>query len=254
MRKIILTSLLLSGTLLTFAQKLPTKQTTSIYAPANVKIDGRATEWGKLQAFNLATEITYTMANDNDKLYFVFSAAQIQVIEKVLAGGITLTVSAVDNKTATPVAITYPIVPFLNVQISYNIREKAPLRQSAVDSVNNKISGHLKEIKVSGIKEITENSISVYNELGIKGAQYVGADKLYTCELALPLSYIKHLVNSKGTFNYNIQVNGLDMKNVKEFGGVSIYDATPSDQPVAYGASYNKAPTYFNAQYTLASK
>ena len=38
------------------AQKLPNVQATSLRAPANIKIDGKATEWNdKFQAYNHST-------------------------------------------------------------------------------------------------------------------------------------------------------------------------------------------------------
>ena len=39
------------------AQKLPNKQEISFRAPANVKIDGKATEWGDFKAYNSAIEL-----------------------------------------------------------------------------------------------------------------------------------------------------------------------------------------------------
>jgi len=55
-----------------------------------VRIDGKITEWGNFQAYNPATEISYTMANDNDKLYLVCSATQPEVIQKIIEGGINI--------------------------------------------------------------------------------------------------------------------------------------------------------------------
>ena len=254
-RRILLISLLLSYVVPVIAQKLPVKQETSVYAPANLKTDGKITEWGNLQAYNPATEISYTMANDNANLYFICRATEIKVIEKILVGGITLSISPIDKKSVvTPVAITYPIVPWLNVQISYDIREPAPLDKSTISLVNNKISGHLKEIKITGAKEFPDGSIPVYNDNGIAGAQYVGSDKVYTYELAFPLSLIRSLINDKDTFNYKVQVNGMD-KNVIVKGGTNINGGSaPSDQAVPHGALYNMSPTYFNSTYTLARK
>ena len=237
------------------AQKLPVKQETGVIAPVGVKVDGKTTEWGNLQAYNPATEIWYTMANDNDKLYLVCSATEAEAIQKIINGGITLFISPADKKSAIePVAITYPIVPWLNQQINYALRPPAPLDQSTVSLINNKISGHLKEIKISGVKEFPDGSISVYNDKGITGGQYISSNKVYTYELSFPLSLIRSLVNDKDTFNYKVQVNGMD-KNVIVTGGTNINGGSaPSDQAVPHGALYNMSPTYFNSTYTLARK
>lgn len=237
------------------AQKLPNKQETGVYAPAGVKIDGNAAEWGNtFQAYNKATEISYTLANDKDNLYLICRATEVDVIQKILVGGITLTVSSDDNKTIAPVAITYPIVPFTHVQINYDMRPKAPLSDSVVSVVNKKISGHLKEIRVSGIKDITDGSVPVYNDLGITTAHHVTNNKEYTSELALPLNFIRPLLSKQGTFNYRLQVNGLDPKTTVIVGGGAIGGFIPSDEALPHGANYDMSPTYFSASYTLVEK
>ncbi|MBC7401019.1 MAG: hypothetical protein H7289_13850, partial [Mucilaginibacter sp.] len=66
--KLLLPALFLS--VIANAQKLPKVQTASIAAPTNIKIDGKATEWGnKFQAFNRTTEVYYTLSNSATKLY-----------------------------------------------------------------------------------------------------------------------------------------------------------------------------------------
>ncbi|RZA02054.1 MAG: hypothetical protein EOP47_08390 [Sphingobacteriaceae bacterium] len=246
--------LILSCTFTAFSQKLPEKQETGVYASSNVKLDGKITEWGNLQAYNPATEISYTMANDDNNLYFVCSSIIPETIQKIQLSGITLTISPVDKKSVVePVAITYPIVPWVNVQINYDLREKAPLKESLVSTINDKISGYLKEIKISGVKDFPEGSIPVYNDKGIVGGHYISKDKVYTYELSFPLSLIRSLLNDKDTFNYKVQVNGMG-KDVITVGGVGPGMSAPSDKPAQPGASYNTAPTYFNATYTLSKK
>lgn len=256
--KILLTGLLLSLIGPVLAQKLPTKQETGIYASPNVKVDGKATEWGyKFEASNPATEIAYTMANDNNNLYFICSATENEVIQKILLGGITLTISPLDKKASvTPVEITYPIVPWSYVQVNHLLRPSGPLSDSTVSLVNNRISGHLKEIKVTGVNDFPDGSVSVYNNQGIKTAHYIGSNKAYTCEIAFPLSYIRQLINGQGTFNYKLQVNGMDMKTTIVVGGTDGGGggSAPSDQAVPHGVLYDMSPTYFNATYTLAKK
>lgn len=255
--KIIVVSLplVLNISIVSLAQKLPVKQEASVIAPVGVKVDGKTTEWGNFQAYNPATEISYTMANDNDKLYFACSATEAEVIQKIVTGGITLSISPVDKKSVIePVAITYPIVPWLNAQIDYLIKPHAPLNESTVKLVNDKISGHLKEIKISGVKEFPDSSISVYNDKGIIGGHYISSNKAYTYELAFPLSLISQIVNNQDTFNYKVQVNGMDMKTTIVVGGTSGNGSTPSDQALPHGALFDMSPTYFNSTYTLAKK
>ncbi len=246
--------LILTCTVAALSQKLPIKQEISVYAPSTIKLDGKITEWGNLQAYNPATEISYTMANDGDNLYFVCSATIPEAIQKILVSGITLSINPVDKKPVIePVAITYPIVPWVNVQVDYLIKPSGPLSESNLKVANDRISGHLKEIKISGVKEFPDGSIPVYNDKGIVGGHYISKDKVYTYELSFPLSLIRSLINDNGNFSYKVQVNGMG-KDVIVKGGVGPGSSAPSDQPAQPGPSYMTAPTYFNATYTLAKK
>ena len=62
-------------------QRLPNKQEEGFTAPQNVKIDGKATEWqNQFKAYNTATGIYYTVANDSTNLYLVIQATEPLVI------------------------------------------------------------------------------------------------------------------------------------------------------------------------------
>ena len=79
-----------------FAQegKLKTVQTTSVWAPANTKVDGSLKEWDDtFQAYNKTTKIFYTMCNDDKYLYFVVKSIDVINNAKIIAGGITLTIN-----------------------------------------------------------------------------------------------------------------------------------------------------------------
>ena len=91
------------------AQKLPNVQQGSLHAPANVKVDGKATEWNsQFQAYNHTTGIYYTIANDAGNVYLTVQATDSHTIDKMLSGGITFTVKNTDKKNkAVPVNITF---------------------------------------------------------------------------------------------------------------------------------------------------
>ena len=92
------------------AQKLPNIQQTSIRAPASIKIDGKATEWrDEFQAYNKATEIYYTISNDSEKLYLTVQAIDLDIINKIVCGGITLTINGTGKmKDQGGKVITFP--------------------------------------------------------------------------------------------------------------------------------------------------
>lgn len=73
------------------AQKLPDIQKSGLRAPANLRIDGKATEWNnKFQAFNKNIDVFYTISNDDDNLYLAIQAIDIKTIYKIFNGGISL--------------------------------------------------------------------------------------------------------------------------------------------------------------------
>src|SRR4051812_17797198 len=82
-----------------YAQKLPNVQQTSIRAPANIKIDGKLTEWNDhLQAKNSVDGLLYTISNNDDNLYLTIVAPYKEASYKALRGGITFSVSKILDK------------------------------------------------------------------------------------------------------------------------------------------------------------
>lgn len=229
------------------AQKLPSVQKEPMKAPANVKIDGIPTEWDDaFKANNNATDFKYLLANDANNLYIVIQTDYPGSAQKIVAGGITLTLSSVDKKNQ--VALTYPTMPGQYSQgVSYSLRTPETT-QKEIQELTARLNDHVKEIKVEGLADITE-PISLYNELGIKAAQYISDKRLYTIEFCLPLKYLQSVVQN-GVLNYKMQVNGLMAGDGIVVGGHSM-DAT--DQPATHGSpNYLIAPTYLTSTYTLA--
>ena len=130
------------------AQKLPNIQTASLRAPANVKIDGKPTEWNnQFQAYNKATDVYYTIANDDKKLYLTIQSADEFIIKKMIWGRTVLTISQTNKKTdSNRVTISFPIIrrderPFINFKdkpkiIAGNTRSVASADSFA--NINNK--------------------------------------------------------------------------------------------------------------------
>ncbi len=229
------------------AQKLPDSQDKSLRAPKGVKVDGKADEWGTLQAFNKNTEIAYTMANDDSTLYFVVQSATPNIIGKILRGGITLTLNTEGKKREKDaVSVTFP-VPADAVQRTDSragggvvlgggggggrtgtitvvsggsslgggavAGDAATIkrRRDSIAFVNNtKSIEKAKDVKVKGIAAITDSLLSIYNEEGIKARSTYVKDGVYTYELAIPLKYL-----------------GISLKEVKE-GATTTQSASTS--------------------------
>lgn len=231
------------------AQKLPNVQTVNVWAPVDVKTDGKPTEWGdRFEAYNKNTSVFYTMANDNDKLYLTIQATHANTIAKILSGGITLTVKSVANATS-PLSITYPLIGTKGGLsfILMKIKGDQPIADSDLNAINNQLSIGCKKIKVTGVTQVTDTMLSVYNTEGIKAAGLFDHQKAYTYELAISLNYLEPFVNDLDTFNYNIILTGSNVTNINAVTG------TNSD---ALQHTFNNLtiPSYFSGRYTLVKK
>lgn len=190
------------------AQKLPTVQQAGLYAPANIKVDGKATEWdNKFQAYNKSTAVFYTMANDADNLYLVMQATDRLIIDKILTNKLTFTILNAQDKNIVPISIITPSFPGNNSYFSNLMKNPS---DSLVNVTNKALAANLKELKTTGISVITDPIISVYNDYGIKFAVRADNEKACNFELQLPIKYMSHLI-AANSFSYKIQVNGLDL-------------------------------------------
>lgn len=212
-----------------YAQKLPNVQQVSLRAPANIKIDGKVTEWGeKLQAYNNGTEIYYTIAHNAEYLYLTVQAIDIGIIDKIIAGGLAFTINTNgDKKAKNNTVVTFPVYEkgktrlYLGLAKIKEIKNDAANSHMRLDSLKNaanaKIKSAFKFIATSGIKNITEEMVPIYNADGIAAAAMLDDNLHYNFELAIPLKLLRD--NSTITkFTYNIQLNGY------AFGGSDLRD------------------------------
>lgn len=76
----------------------------------------------------------------------------------------------------------------------------------------------VKEIKVSGFKQIPDSLISIYNEYNILAAASFDEQGSFIYELAVPLSALGLQEGGK-EIAYNLKVNGLQFRGGGNFGG-----------------------------------
>jgi len=227
MKKVVLNILLVFGLPWPIlAQKLHEIQVNSIKAPVNTRIDGKPKEWlGAFQAYNPKTELYYTISNDNTNLYLIVQARTIDVIQKVLYGGISFTVSTSGIKTdSNNVEITFPAYTkgysswMVNLEDLKEVRKNIGVNKKVVDSFvnlrNSQIDSKLKLIGVSGVKLTNDSLLSVYNEEGINVKSKFSSNVAYTYELAFPLKLLANNGINLNKFSYKIRVNGASTRNV----------------------------------------
>jgi len=185
-----------------------------IRAPSNVKVDGKDTEWhNQFQAYNSATEVFYTMANDNENLYLSIQATQPDIINKIMSGGITFTIQKTTKKDEkNSINITYPVTentPYFSLRKKKNAVEDttAKTADSVMKRNNALIAKSCKWIRVTGIPGV-DSLTSIYNVNGIKAAGLFDNKKVYTCEFSIKLEQLKLAIASGQSFNYHIRLNG----------------------------------------------
>lgn len=252
-----------------YAQSLPNKQKVSFYAPIGLKIDGKISEWNKFQAYNHATGIFYTLANDNDKLYLIVQAIDPLIIRKIINGGITFKINV--GKKSDNIAVTYPVFSKAN-RPAINLKEKPLLSKNSgpknmqldsfVSIINKRFIDKAKEIKIHGIKSISDSLISVYNQDDIKVAALFDNTAAYTYELSIPLKYVGISATKSKKINYNITLSGSDQvdgmtitpaKNNVEVVSISVGAGAPPI-PTQSESAILLSATDFDGEYTLASK
>nr|WP_294790951.1 hypothetical protein [uncultured Mucilaginibacter sp.] len=197
-----------------YAQKLPNKQEGSFKAPANVKIDGKIGEWGDFKAYNTATDLFYTLANDDQNLYLILKAESAVARDKMYSGGVSLFFSNVGNtdKNARCVVTAFAIPKNNMMAIRELMKDTITTDFKAINAA---MVAALKTISVKNLNGVKEDVISVYNEYGISIANYLSDRKTYTCEIAIPLKYLKSFINEKGVINYTLQANAASLNNMK---------------------------------------
>jgi hypothetical protein len=234
------------------AQKLPNIQENSLYAPANLNIDGKSNEWNNIfQAFNKNIDAFYTISNDDNNLYLAIKATSIRTIYKIFNGGISFTINGPNENNA--IAVNYPLYNRKNLVV-FVLEDKPVVTKdstinskhvsSFIDTLNTKLTNNLKEMEISINKGI-KDTISIYNEEGIKARFLFDYNMAYNYELAIPLKYLKLEINNSQKILYNIKMNGA-LSTLPP--NVKIITEIKPDMMYALEA------TYVEGEYTLQKK
>lgn len=228
---------IVSSITVTQAQKLNDVQDVSVWASA-VKVDGKHNEWeNNFKATNKSTNLTYTLANDAKNLYLAIQSKDVTNNNKILLGGISLTVNPSGKKNDKEgFKVIYPVVArrrpggapgagggattVVRVQGGpggfSRFQDMSPMQR---DSMQRAIArtqlGGAKEIKVFGFKDIPDSLISIYNEYSIKTIASISDEGVFMYELSIPLELLEMSADKPKEFSYNIKLNGLQIN----FGG-----------------------------------
>lgn len=258
------------------AQKLPNKQGVSVRAPDNIKIDGKTTEWNdEFQAHNWGNHIYYTLSNDDNNLYLTACMDDMLGNRKILRGGLTFSILPLSKK-AKKLSITFPVaskngIGSIDVEesgggplFSYSILKSDTVANKAkIDSLiaisNREIAKEHKEIYITGIPEISDPLLSIYNTQGIIAGASFDKKMRYTYELAIPLKYLEAAISNAKSIRYNIKLNVLspiiEAKRVT-YSGPPIRELKIATQlrPESLNDLFIYNDSDFSGEYTLAKK
>ncbi|OAQ38002.1 hypothetical protein A5893_16675 [Pedobacter psychrophilus] len=196
---------------------------------ATIKIDGKLLEFSdSLVNYDKTTKLNYAFTHDQNNLYVFLKANKQMEGNKIMAGGVSVSVNATGKKKAVS-AITFPIVDRTAMMAemrnrgnrnSENTTQKTPEeRAKERTEIRQKTLTGLKEIKVTGFSDITVESISIYNTYGIKtGINYNDKNALIY-ELAVPLKLVGLDAANANEFAINIKLNGIEMPEMGGGGG-----------------------------------
>jgi hypothetical protein len=189
-----------------------------VKAPAGIKVDGKHTEWGTLPAYNKSTTLRYTLANDANNLYLAITTTDQPNINKLLGGGLTLSVNRQGKKNEEDAAvIEYPMAGQFNARSFRGGRGgrqgDAALDTAAIIAARKQAITAAKELSITGVKEITDTLVSIYNTYGIKTGITIDNNGSLYYELAVPLKLLELSAEKATEIAYNIKLNGI------QFGG-----------------------------------
>jgi hypothetical protein len=231
------------------AQKLKSVQETSVWAPANVKVDGKLKEWDdSFQAYNKTTDVFYTIANDDQNLYFIIKSTLPMNNNKIMAGGMDFTINTAGKKSEKDAyKIIFPLIDMSSLRNQMMSARPGggggapnvtvmrvggggtfvsgapmppgaggPPDSTAIAAMRKRALSNIKEIKLIGFAatDIPDSVISIYNEYGVKAAVDYDAKGNLTCEIAIPLKYLHLATDGPKEFAYNIKLNGLNLSSM----------------------------------------
>lgn len=248
------------------AQKLPNVQQESLRTPTNLKVDGTITEWGEnLSAYNFATDLRYTIANDGENLYLVANVTGQDMANRIFAGGLSLIFDRSGKKEEKDqLVFTFPTYDTPTHKDRYRINPMPKaygpeyIEEQTVRN-NSLVKNNFKYIRTAGVKGV-DTLLSVYNAFNIQAAGgFIFNENInLNIEMAIPLKYLAGYIAGDKLF-YSLRVNGGTAHVATK---VNVYfadghEATQEDLDKALAQTNERegrlaTPTAFSAEYILA--
>src|ERR1700761_109350 len=180
--------------------------------PSNITIDGDLKEWGdSLRYYNQEKQLNYALANDQDNLYMAIRINDRSEQIRVLKAGLTLSIDTRGKKKET-FSITFPIGDQSQntTELQGNdLQGNTNITQQDRDDMKEARLTKLREIRVSGFKDIEGETITTSNTYGIKTAIDYDENGNLVYEAAIPLKFFHVDDLSKSEWAFNFKINGI---------------------------------------------
>jgi len=181
--------------------------------PSNITIDGYLNEWGdSLRYYNQDKQLNYALANDQDNLYMAIRINDRSEQIRVLRAGLTLGIDTRGKKKET-FTMTFPVgdqSPQGMAETAQDLQSgNSDIKQEDHEELMKAKLTKLREIEVTGFKDIESETMTTSNTYGFKVAIDYDKDGNLVYEAAIPLKFFHSDDLFKNEWAFNFKINGI---------------------------------------------
>ena len=181
--------------------------------PSNITIDGYLNEWGdSLRYYNQDKQLNYALANDQDNLYMAIRINDRSEQIRVLRAGLTLGIDTRGKKQET-FTMTFPVgdqSPQGMAETAQDLQSgNSDIKQEDHEELMKAKLTKLREIEVTGFKDIESETMTTSNTYGFKVAIDYDKDGNLVYEAAIPLKFFHADDLFKNEWAFNFKINGI---------------------------------------------
>ena len=180
--------------------------------PANISIDGTLKDWGdSLRYYNEEKKLNYSLANDNENIYMAIRINDRTEQARILNAGLTWSINT-KGKKKEDYSITFPVADpnSMNESLKNGLADpNADDQDNSREQMRRARLTRLRNIKVTGFKDIEGDMITTANTYGIKVAIDFDNNGYLIYEAAIPLKFFHVDDPSKNEWAFNFKINGI---------------------------------------------
>jgi len=266
---IMLTGIFFISTL--FAQKLPNKQTTSVWATFDLSSNHQPTNpFINPKAHNTATDLYYIIANDDRNLFIMLRATDPLIIRKIIYGNISIKLAANKNEIGDGISITCPLLERKDLGIFglFKVREELKSSPSEMKSYNDSLLTDINKrffagssSKITGVSSLKDSLFHINTATELQTDIHFDNNSSLSCFLKIPLKYFSSAIIKNKIF-YIVKLNGQFYSSnttlTMSADGLTTTRSTPGWSSVVVKNTPESVvldyPTDFSGEYTLAKK